>query len=239
MYSSLAPFYDEIFPQEPRQLDFIEKIAPFKRGEKVLDIGCATGSLTDLLAQRVEPIGLDLDEALLAQARKNYPALSFQRGDMLCLQEAFGASSFHRVVSFGNTLVHLPHREALGSHLYQVQTILRPGGWFIAQIIHYDRILDQGIKGLPPIETPVLKFERDYQHREDQRVDFNTTLHLLETGETFVSSFPLLALRRSELEEALEGVGFENIRFYGDLEGSPLTRDSLALFLAASKLRKR
>lgn len=51
------------------------------KGARVLDLGCATG---DLLAA-LEPsygLGVDLSEAMVAQARENHPHLTFMAGDV-------------------------------------------------------------------------------------------------------------------------------------------------------------
>lgn len=49
-------------------------------GERILDVGCGTGQLAAQIAQTgATVVGLDLDEAMLEQARSNYPTSSSYR----------------------------------------------------------------------------------------------------------------------------------------------------------------
>ncbi|MFD2262095.1 trans-aconitate 2-methyltransferase [Lacibacterium aquatile] len=50
-----------------------------------IDIGCGPGNSTELLAARwrkTQIVGLDSDEAMLVQARKDYPDFRFEQGDI-------------------------------------------------------------------------------------------------------------------------------------------------------------
>lgn len=51
-------------------------------GEHILDLGCGTGQLTQAIAERgATVIGLDADPAMIAEAQKNFPALTFAVAD--------------------------------------------------------------------------------------------------------------------------------------------------------------
>lgn len=61
--------------------DLLELLAP-QSGERILDLGCGTGHLTtQIAASGAEVIGLDRAPTMIAQARKNYPHLSFVIAD--------------------------------------------------------------------------------------------------------------------------------------------------------------
>lgn len=71
--------------------DFIEKLldrAQIEEGMRVLDIGCATGEVTQLIAKRVgtngEVVGVDVNESLLKIANENnqYNNVSYQSSDI-------------------------------------------------------------------------------------------------------------------------------------------------------------
>ena len=53
-----------------------------KPGERVLDLGCGTGQLTSLIAERgAEVVGLDASAEMIGQARQNYPRMRFVLAD--------------------------------------------------------------------------------------------------------------------------------------------------------------
>jgi len=61
--------------------DLIDVLDP-KRGERILDLGCGTGHLTAQIAARGAVVtGLDSSVSMTAQARQNYPKLTFVLGD--------------------------------------------------------------------------------------------------------------------------------------------------------------
>jgi SAM-dependent methyltransferase len=53
--------------------------------QRIVDVGCATGELLELLANELEPeraVGVDLSRDLLAEAAARYPGLEFRHGDV-------------------------------------------------------------------------------------------------------------------------------------------------------------
>lgn len=53
-----------------------------KPGQRILDLGCGTGKLTNDIAERgAEVVGIDSSPEMIAQARRNYPALEFVVAD--------------------------------------------------------------------------------------------------------------------------------------------------------------
>ena len=233
-YQSIATFYDYIFPKNPQQLKFLEMIQAFSKNESVLDIGCATGNLTSLIYEKTqEVIGIDLDEDLLKIAKDKNPNITFLNKNMLDL-ETFRDESFNRVISFGNTLVHLESRQDVTTFFEKVYKVLKPNGFFTVQIINYDYIYNHDIQELPLIDNDVLKFERSYDLHEDH-VDFNTKLLIKANQQTIRNTIPLLNLKKSFLEETLKEIGFRDISFYGNFKGQDLTDMSLPLIFNCKK----
>jgi ubiquinone/menaquinone biosynthesis C-methylase UbiE len=114
-----------------RELD----LAGVTAGDRVLDVGCGTGTLAIAAARRVGPTGavhgVDPSEDLLARARKKARRASVAvefavgSGDALPFPDA----SFDVVLS---TLVwhHLPH-EAVKRSALEVRRVLRPSARFL------------------------------------------------------------------------------------------------------------
>jgi len=73
-----------------------------KPGERILDVGCGTGQLTDEIAQSgAEVVGIDSSPAMVATARRNFPQRRFEVADLTALNFV---SEFDAVVS--NAALH-------------------------------------------------------------------------------------------------------------------------------------
>lgn len=233
MYQTIAKVYDYIFPTNKKQLSFIESIKPIQKDERIIEIGCATGNLTAQLKTKASHVtGLDLDNELLNVAISKHENILFQNMNMLDIDRM--ENTFNRIICFGNTLVHLPNRQMVLQFFEKVHNQLDDDGLFITQIINYDRIYNQSLKGLPTIENDHIKFERAYD-LERKYVNFNTVLTIKENGEVITNSIPLLNLREEEIKNMLQTCGFVDITFYGGLDGSELTDQSTPLLFSARK----
>ena len=106
------------------------------RGARVLEIGCGRGVALPVLDDRLEPvelIGLDIDGALLADARERvrnsctYAALV--EGDVRDLP--FEGGRFDLVIDFGTCYHVSDTMEGRREALCEVARVLRPGGLFV------------------------------------------------------------------------------------------------------------
>ena len=107
--------------------------ADIREGMRVLDIGCATGEVTQLISERVgaqgEVIGIDMNEDLLAKAIEGnaYQNVSYQLHDIYQLPETLG--QFDAIVG-RRVLMYLPDvKQALSV----LKGFLKPGGQFCFQ----------------------------------------------------------------------------------------------------------
>lgn len=123
--------------QRERGLLLIDLAAP-REAERVVDLGCGTAELSAELARRAGPsgrvIGIDPDDARLAQAKANRPAgldnLDFERAPAETLRP-IGDGSINLVYS--NYAIHWVLDQP--AMLDEVQRILRPGGRFVAEFL--------------------------------------------------------------------------------------------------------
>lgn len=236
-YKSIAHHYDDIFPLQPAQLEFMKNGFDNTSELSLLDIGCGTGSLSIALAPYFnEVVGLDPDEKMLElaieKAGANHSNLSFHPYGMLDIQKQFAPQSFDAILCFGNTLVHLGSQEEIFEFLKQAKKILKPGGKLLIQIINYDRIFRGKIKGLSTIDNERIKFVRNYHYDEQcHSLDFETILTIKSGGEEIRNSIPLLPIQKSILEKMLYDIGFTNLQFYGNFKRDAYHPDSIPLII--------
>ncbi len=104
----------------------VELLSP-QAGERILDVGCGTGHLTQEIASYgAEVLGIDSAETMILRSRQNYPNLQFAVLDATKLEfiEEFGAV-------FSNAVLHWikePEKVIAG-----VWNSLKPGGRFVAE----------------------------------------------------------------------------------------------------------
>ena len=106
--------------------NLLELLEP-QPGERILDVGCGTGQLTaDIARSGAQVTGLDNSADMLADARKNYPELTFVVADAAGFDfpEPFDAV-------FSNAALHWV-KDAEGA-VASIARALRPGGRFVAE----------------------------------------------------------------------------------------------------------
>jgi glycine/sarcosine N-methyltransferase len=120
-YTAIHKHYNHIFPLQKAQVEFVRNsISEISR--KLLDVGCATGSLAiELSKYEYEVYGIDLDPAMIETALLRNSSEKgraiFQQGNMLRLRDVYDKELFDGVICFGNTLVHLDSLEEVQSFL--------------------------------------------------------------------------------------------------------------------------
>ena len=106
--------------------DVVELLAP-QPGERILDLGCGTGHLTNQIAAAgAEVIGLDKSQSMIKEARRLYPDRRFEIAD---------ATDFHFDqpfdAVFSNAAIHwMKDQPAVARCIWEA---LRAGGRFVAE----------------------------------------------------------------------------------------------------------
>lgn len=235
-YQSIAEYYEQIFPLNKKQIDFVENCFENDSKDSILDIGCGTGSLSIELTKLFSKVSaIDLDEAMIEKAiAKNNKYISFQKLNMLNIDKEYGQNAFDGIVCFGNTLVHLDGYDQVLDFFKQAKSVLKKNGNFLFQIINYDRIIDHQIDGLPTIENDLIKFSRNYYYtKEKNRIDFETILTIKETGQIIENTVKLFPVRKFEIAHLLKKAGFTNVHYFGSFGQNPYKMESIPLVVKA------
>ena len=104
----------------------LDLLAP-KAGERILDLGCGTGQLTEKIAQSGAFVqGIDSSLSMVSKAKANYPHLDFAVADARDFQVEVPLDAV-----FSNAVLHwVKQPEAV---INCVEKALRPGGRFVAE----------------------------------------------------------------------------------------------------------
>ncbi|HBO43491.1 MAG TPA: hypothetical protein DD670_06085, partial [Planctomycetaceae bacterium] len=125
LYAKVASRYDTVFERAILAEDRLTEILrETTSGLNVLDLACGNGRWLS----RFQPgsyVGVDLNGAMLAEARKRYPDARFVQADMTKVPLPDGG--FDGVVSLFGAMGHLsvPGQQAM---IGEVWRLLRPGG---------------------------------------------------------------------------------------------------------------
>lgn len=239
-YSSIAKYYQHIFPLNPAQVKFLSTVLPYN-GAKILNVGCATGDLSFALSRFGFPIwAFDSDAEMIemAQNAKSEETLFpvFEQLDMRLLGEHYPETFFDTVVCFGNTMVHLLTDEDMRQFIHAAYKVLLKDGKLAIQLLNYQHIVDHQIKSLSPIDNEHIYFERHYEFEKGaETIDFNTRLTIKSTEEEIVNSVKLYAIPKNRLQELLEEAGFKEFAYFGSFDAEPLTESSLPLIITCQK----
>jgi len=120
LYDHRAGFVSEL------AADLVNWLRPLE-GERILDLGCGTGTLTAQIAEKGAHVtGIDRSAEMISSAREKYPGIAFEVKDG---QDLTYAAEFTAV--FSNAALHwMPRAKDV---LEGVERALLPGGRFVAE----------------------------------------------------------------------------------------------------------
>ena len=102
--------------------------------EKILDLGCGTGTLTNQLAERCDYVlGIDLSDTMIKEAQKSYPHLDFATVDALEI-----SYECEWDIIFSNAVFHWINDHNL--LLQKIYKALKPNGKLICEFGAYGNI---------------------------------------------------------------------------------------------------
>jgi len=220
-----------------REWPFLEEVLAPGPSRKILDLGCGTGEHSRFLAAHgFEVVGVDVSEAMIAEARREETVETPENpryvvADLARIEAAAGeiGDGFGGAICIGNTLPHLREPEDLPAFCRGLRRLLRPGAPALVQILNYERIVALDERVLPVNVRPDpdgghVVFLRLMELHDDGRVDFCPTSLRFRPDEAepvqVMSSkrVPLRGWTRGDLDDALRDAGFERRDAWGGFQ---------------------
>lgn len=151
-YDTLASDYAVHFCDElegkPFDRSLLQRFAHAIPGGPLCDLGCGPGHVAAYFGSSgVDVVGVDLSPGMIAEAKRRYPSIDFQVGDMLDLK--MGTGSLGGIVAF-YSIIHL-RREMLQEAFREMHRVLRPGGLVLTSFhqgqgeLHEDEVLSMPV----------------------------------------------------------------------------------------------
>ena len=134
MFTQSAPFYDALYSFK----DYGAAVRDIRRvldqeapgASRLLDVGCGTGRHLELLRERYEVEGLDINPAMLESARQRCPGVVFHEADMA---EFAVAGRFDVVTCLFSSIGYVRTEERMRSAVLCMRRHLNPRGVLILE----------------------------------------------------------------------------------------------------------
>jgi SAM-dependent methyltransferase len=223
-----------------RAVEFITKAAGLRPGDAVFDQGCGTGRLAlPMLRRGLRVHGVDAIASYVEAARAAClpfgDAASFACGDMADRGPPFTVDA---VVSWWTCLGYRADDEANTYPLVRAFEALRPGGAFVVDTMNVAQVL----RDFRPTQIDTLQRPDGVATLvRESRVDlasgtlFKTWSWRLPDGTTFSNDSAVRLYMPHEWARLLLAVGFDDVAFHGDVDGSALAPSSPRCVVVARK----
>jgi SAM-dependent methyltransferase len=248
-FSQLEKYFDDFIEWDKRlsfEMPFILKTLEEGNCKSVLDFGCGPGRHSLVLSEAGYKVaGLDRSDYLVGLAsnlaEEKGLDITFLNGDISSLEVSIG--SFDSCIMLGNTIPLIGDTDGIKDSICLVRNLLSDGGVIMAQMPNYaQRIADRD----PSIRFRKVKLDgkpglliKTRTYLDNGNPDSpDVVLHLIVIREKdgkyeFEDNIAEInAVIHSDLEEIFSSAGFEDIRFYGSMNGSefiPLDSDDCVI----------
>lgn len=218
-----------------QQTEFIIKALSLKKNDKVLDLCCGFGRISNLLAeQELQVVGLDSSDEFLNMAReeakKKELTVNYLHGDMRALPFNH---EFDAIINIFTSFGYFLDEENL-KVLQEISKSLKPKGKFLIDVINKDWVLRNY---LPYV---VSSREGGYIIEINDYDSFTSTMQserlLINRGRLKKAKFFVRMYTYTELNYLLKKVGLKIISAYGSFDlGDKFSLNSKRMILISQK----
>lgn len=258
-YTDFAYVYDTFMDETPYEewcrflLDMIEKYGISKpersedllQSEKnlVLDLGCGTGTLTEMLADAgYDMIGVDssadmLELAMEKRERSGHEILYLQQD----MRELALYSTIGTVISVCDSLNYLMAEKDLETVFRLVENYLFPGGIFIFDfntVYKYAEVI--GDTTIAENREECSFIWENYYHEEEQINEYEVTVFVREREDRyrkFAETHYQRGYSVEQMERLVKGAGLDVVLVLDADTHEPVTAESERVYVVARKVR--
>lgn len=258
-YTDFAYVYDTFMDETPYEewcrflLDMIEKYGISKpersedllQSEKnlVLDLGCGTGTLTEMLANAgYDMIGVDssadmLELAMEKRERSGHEILYLQQD----MRELALYSTIGTVISVCDSLNYLLAEKDLETVFRLVENYLFPGGIFIFDfntVYKYAEVI--GDTTIAENREECSFIWENYYHEEEQINEYEVTVFVREREDRyrkFAETHYQRGYSVEQMERLVKGAGLDVVLVLDADTHEPVTAESERVYVVARKVR--
>ena len=241
-YTTFAEFYDEMMDNIPYyewesyllQLLYLNNAKP---DAKVLELGCGTGTMTQLMrSDGFDVTGVDISEEMIRLAKQKCPSASLKQMDMrdLTLDKTFDVA-----ICVCDGMNYMENVTDLSKVMKGVYEVLSPGGFFIfdlkTEYLFKHIIKNRTFRGRGQGYSYVWK----NFYTEDSRLHIYDVFikHRLPNGKRVTENevHKQHVFTASEIKEAAIFGGFRSAKVYGDMTLEKPRKNSERIYLVLNK----
>lgn len=244
-------FFDDIFAavlldrpdmaEREAAIAFFENHLNITPGDTIFDQCCGTGSLSRTLAAKgYHAIGVDIIPSYITKAQRLVEEGQIRGCSFACSDARIYApdtpcdAAINWYTSFGYSQDDTDNMNML----HRIFGALKPGGKMALDLTNMSLSMRQAEKtAIYEQETDIgmVKVERRFTFDIPNGMRGSTWRYTLPDGSVQEKSGSSRLYAPREIDAMLRQCGFENITFFGDVDGSPLTMDSPRCICTAQK----
>jgi SAM-dependent methyltransferase len=131
-YRAVLPFYDASLADRG-DLPFWESVARRWGGKRILELGCGTGRVTEVLRRAASVTGVDVLIEMLARAKRRVPEADFVVADV---RTFVFSSRFDLIVLADDPMAHVVSTEERAHVIQRIAEHLAPDGHVVLEGLH-------------------------------------------------------------------------------------------------------
>ena len=233
-YEKFADSYDDMINWSARlssEKDSLKNLFKETGTKSILDAGCGTGIHSVLFSKfGLKVVALDNNPSMLEIAQRNIEKYKVSKiklieGEFTDVSKT-AKGPFDCVACLGNSLPHLVDDDDLIHALKEFRSILKPGGYTLIQMVHFDHYLDSADSAVAVSDGirngREVTFRRHYEFK-GTKVFFHVSIYSRKHREMLENySTPLNAIRKDLMVTFMERAGFSDIDVWSNFDKVPV-----------------